>query len=380
MHIQYEKDTFVTLRCESETSDTASTDEERTWGGLGKYEYSLKGLPHALLHYPEMIVNAGHHGAYCTAAAEMSHIRFNKRAATFTQTDSSQNRSEENMLRYNLRQQLYSAVMTLDKDVVDENRTRSADEEPEQAFITRLRLEGWQDETGVTVHWKNKFVGPTVRLTRNELLHLLGNKLRITGTDARVTQFHDDVLLKMRSLTWEFYGVLTTPSRKLVASAPGNLRRDFVRLKDDVVGRGTCLSAQLITFIYLSGFGKDGGVPLVDGEDSVSYALVRWLTPHPEALVRDTMQRPICPPPMDINHALWKFATENRPLLTPSIVNRHITSYPGGTMDDKVRHMHSEERAWFGLVEIDCIEEILNCTYVNGDLETILQTITLPFQ
>ena len=227
--------------------------------------------------------------------------------------------------------------------------------------------------------WKNKFVGRTVRLTRNELLNLLGNKLRITGSQRRERNFDDDVLLKMRNLRWEFFGVLTTPSRKFVVTQPTTTRRDFVRLEDDVSTRGTCLSAQSIMFIHLSGFSANS-VPAVDDDDSVTYVLVRWLTAHPRALVRDDALRPLCPPPLNINHTLWKFAEEDRPLLTTRIVNQHITSYPGNTMCESLTQMHSEQRAWFGLVEIDCMREILNCTSVDNDLNTILQTITLPFQ
>ena len=378
------QNTFVTLRCESETSDTASTDEDHTWGGLGKFEYSTKSLPHALLHYPEMIVRGGHHGAYCTSAVEQSHIRFNKRAATFTKTESSLNQSEDNMLDWNLRQQTYAAVRRLHDlttNICEPKRHVSADDEgPTLTLSERLSTDSWENDGGVPPSWKNNFVGRTVRLTRNELLHLLGNKLRITGSDRRQLQFDDSVLLQMRKLTWEFFGVLTTPPRKLVATAPRTSRRDFVRLEDDVETRGTCLSAQLIMFVHLSGFDSDDGVPPVDGEDSVTYALVRWLTAHPNALLRDDMLRPMCPAPLDINHALWKFAEEDRPLVTPAILNKHITSYPGKTMAEKIRHMRSEKRAWFGLVEVECIQDILNCTYVDNDLGTVLQTITLPFQ
>ena len=81
-----------------------------------------------------------------------------------------------------------------------------------------------------------------------------------------------------------------------------------------------------------------------------------------------------------INHALWKFAEEDRPLLTSTIVNKHIQWYPGNDMSESVKQMRSEQRAWFGLVEIECIEEIINCTSVDDDPLTVLQTITLPFQ
>ena len=143
---------------------------------------------------------------------------------------------------------------------------------------------------------ENNFVGRNVRLTRNELLHLLGNKLRITGSERRLLKFDDSVLLQLIKLKWEFYGVLTTPDppRKIVATAPRTSRRDFVRFEDDLATRGTCLSGQLIMFVHLSGFdNSDDGVPPVDGEDSVTYALVRWLTAHPNALIRDDCMRPL---------------------------------------------------------------------------------------
>lgn len=402
--ICYKNNTFEftkitrTHRCTSETEDTVSTDDDLSWGGCGKYEYSTKALPHAILHYPEMIQRAGHHGAYCASAPEMGHIKFNKQASTFTRIESSQNLSEENMLDWNLRQQVYSAVQQLNNETGDDSKTESphvasdpttrrlqsestpsAEDESEFTLSTRLSIDEWESQLGVPTSWKNKFVGRTVRLTRNELLHLLGNKLRITGSERRETIFDDEVLLQMRQLRWEFFGVLTTPSRKFVASHPTTTRRDFVRLEDDVSTRGTSLAAQLIMFIHLSGFSSDG-TPAVHDDDSVTYALVRWLTAHPRALVRDDALRPLCPPPLDINHALWKFAEEDRSLLTPRIVNQNITSYPGNTMSESLAHMRSEQRAWFGLVEIDCIREILNCTSVDNDLNTILQTITLPFQ
>ena len=101
------------------------------------------------------------------------------------------------------------------------------------------------------------------------------------------------------------------------------------------------MSAQLIMFIHLSRFSADG-VPAVDDDDSVTYDLVRWLTAHPRVLIRDDALRPLCHPPLDINHVLWKFTEEDRSLLTFSIVNRHIAYYPGRTVSDKVTQINSE--------------------------------------
>ena len=74
-------------------------------------------------------------------------------------------------------------------------------------------------------------------------------------------------------------------------------------------------------FVRVSGLGHAGvTVPedLLDApnstcnRNSVTFTLVRWLTPHPRAIIRDDRLRPMCPAPFDINHALWTFARTPR--------------------------------------------------------------------
>lgn len=369
-------------RCESE-SETTDTDEDKIWGGCGKFEYSQKALPHALRHYTELVMRAGHHGAYCTAAVEMGHIAFNAKAATLTRHEASKNRSESNMLQWNLQQQLYAAVLELrDKNHAHTVVPPDADDESQLTLSVPLKSckHGWDSHDGIPKTWGNKFVSTTARLTRLELLYLLGNKLRITGVQRRLQHFDDIVLLGLKKLSWEFFGVMSTRSQKRVGTEPRMSRRDFVLIEDDLKTRTTCLAAQLLMFVQVTGFRNHVDICLPNDEDSRTYGLIRWLCPHPNALVRDDMKRPMCPPPMDINHALWKFAEEDRHLLTQDVLKSHCTCYPGSTVSDQVTHMHSEKRAWFGLVELQTIKEILNCTNVDNDLNTILQTITIPFQ
>ena len=332
-------------------------------------------------------MRAGHHGAYCTAAVEMGHIAFNAKAATLTRHELSANRSEGNMLQWNLQQQLYSAVQQLrcDEKYVDTVMPPPAnDADEESQFTLSVPLtsctNGWDSRDDIRSSWSNKFLCKTVRLTRLELLYLFANKLRITGVQRRLRHFDDDVLLSLKKLSWKFFGVMLSPSQKRVGTSPHMSRRDFVRIQDDLKTRPTCLGAQLQMFVQVKGFKNHDDICLPNGEDSRTYALIRWLCAHPNALVRDDMKRPICPSPMDINHALWKFAEEDRHLLTPDILRSHCICYPGSTVSDQVRHMDSEKRAWFGLVELKTVKEILNCTNVDNDLNTILQTITLPFQ
>ena len=84
-------------RCENE-SDTAATDSDNTWGGLGEFEYSLKGMPHALQHTPELVIRGGHHDAFCTSVNEEGHKHFNKMAAKFARKYASFNQTQDGML------------------------------------------------------------------------------------------------------------------------------------------------------------------------------------------------------------------------------------------------------------------------------------------
>ena len=74
-----------------------------------------------------------------------------------------------------------------------------------------------------------------------------------------------------------------------------------------------------IMFVEVSGFRDtdiDVTAHLVDADrpegsdscsdsslDRVPLALVRWLSPHPRTVLRDSELRPVCPPPFDVNHA-----------------------------------------------------------------------------
>ena len=103
-------------RQENESS-TESTDEDRGWGGLGLFEYgkkgAAKGLVHALVHVLELLETGGHHGSFCTSLAEAGHKQGIKRAAQFSRIYKSLNSTQEGMLRWVLRQLLFSDVFLL---------------------------------------------------------------------------------------------------------------------------------------------------------------------------------------------------------------------------------------------------------------------------
>ena len=116
-------------------SDTADTEDDCTWGGLGLYEYSQKGLPHALVHAPELVECGGHHGAYSTSVVETSHKYNIKIPVKFAKTYGSHNKSQDDMLRYVLFEILCLEVIELNED----NRGMSdepVDDRPKETHLT----------------------------------------------------------------------------------------------------------------------------------------------------------------------------------------------------------------------------------------------------
>ena len=119
---------------------------------------------------------------------------------------------------------------------------------------------------------------------------------------------------------------------------------------------------------------------LCDARNVTRLALVRWLVSHPLALDRDYQHRPICPPPFDINHALWTFARTRVPRWTRRAVQRQLDMFSGDT--ETARHTNALRlsRAFYDLVHVDSMKHIMNCTSIDNDSDLIMQTITLPFQ
>ena len=105
------------------------------------------------------------------------------------------------------------------------------------------------------------------------------------------------------------------------------------------------------------------------------------MSAHPNATLRDSTKSPICPPPFDINHALWRFSQTPRQRVTFSgrEIARQIGMFHGNTVADKRANMRRLSRAYYDFVKVQSIDKIMNCTCIDNDTELILETITLPF-
>ena len=208
----------------------------------------------------------------------------------------------------------------------------------------------------------------------------------------------------LTELQWRCFGTLSETrvglKRKFVGiSTISKNRRDFVRIRTPpqtvhndgtTTVNDTCWAAQILMFVHVSGFATSSDLGIVLPENcrntntntsSVRFALVRWLAPHPDAVLRDNESRPICSPPFDINHALWTFAQEDHNIISERVVNQNIMNYDGDDVDQRLENSRLERRAMYGLVDPRSFERFMNCTRINVDTDdnTILETITLPF-
>ena len=361
-----------TCRDEDE-SDTVSTDEDDKWGGPGKFEYSGKGLPHALFHTPELVIRGGHHMAFCSFASEQAHKIFIKLAAQLTRVYASVNKTQQSMLNWVNEYTLLSAVIRFGKSLTVKIPPRKTKRRPILLCDPLDYSKDWSDlpvrNNRLPVRWEKQFLSAQVRLTNMELMRIFCSKLKLEDS----TRTH---VLLAQHLHWQFYGSLVlstgTSSRKFVGVSP--TRRDFVHLVTPV-RETTCLSAQVLAFVKISGFQDFIMLPEwfrdpVDNYTCVTLAIVRWLSPHPDAMLRDKERRPVCTSPFEFNHALWTFTKVDRPDLTDDVILRNSESYPD------TDSIIGEKTARFDLISIRWLKTYMNCTVIGDE---ILETITIPF-
>ena len=203
-------------------------------------EYSRKGIPHAIVHAPELVKRGGHHGAFCTSPPEAGHKFYIKLAAKFALTHASHNTTKHYMLQWVLRQQVWDAVIALSKQECCDPALGSAlgssspspvaDLDHVQQFHDRLGIDKAFKRASSAPIWETKFLSKKVRITTHEFFSIFRSRCKLG---------HSNIQLA-KTLKWDFYGGLTMSSttehgkqfrRKFVgisSKSPG--RQDFVRL------------------------------------------------------------------------------------------------------------------------------------------------------
>ena len=210
------------------------------------------------MHASELVQRGGHHGAFCTSSAETGHIHYNKKAAKYSRVRLSQNSTQDNMLKWVLRQRLWSAVVMRNSQLHPEQPRATC---KDSTLLNRLDYtDKWRSDDllrnpdRTPRRWGSTFLSKNVLVTRDELLTLMRTKLQMRPT-----------LVNCRRLAvefeWECYGAyrMYIPElgihRKIVgisSLSPG--RRDFVRLRGHENNTALCAQVEntyTITHIYV---------------------------------------------------------------------------------------------------------------------------------
>ncbi len=222
------------------------------------FEYGGKGLPHALVHAPELVQTGGHHGAFCSAVVESGHKHKIKKAAKFSRTHSSQNDTQDEMLMWVLRDSLWTEVIQLNKNIQARARAPHSPvpeltPSPIPNPVTHTRLNQalpycstWStlDCTVETPRvWGATFISKKVLVTRDELVTLLRSKLGMDQTLQNVARLatrlqwrsFGAISLRKDNVNYHFVGISSLSPR----------RRDFVRthgtLNDTALGVQVCM-------------------------------------------------------------------------------------------------------------------------------------------
>ena len=139
-------------------------------------------------------------------------------------------------------------------------------------------------------------------------------------------------------------------------------------------------------FVKVSGFGQASGITLplhvrnseedtsllLNSEEdtsSVVFAVVRWLSAHPSATLRDSKGRPVCPPPLDTNHALWTYSKLSRRraifYTRAPYFRSQLSAFAGSDDIQRIRNSNTEAFAYYGMVPRDfCfVYELHICQY-----------------
>lgn len=237
----------------NDETTTDSTDSSETFGGLGKFEYSQKGMSHALTHAPELVQSGGHHGAYNTAANETAHKTIIKKASLFSETRATRNETHHGMLKYVLYRVLWQASIDLNKRMNPQPARRIARTIARNPRYRLLKKLPYTDEWSTMVchrgrpprFWRSTFLSEHVLVTREELISWVLGKIGLEKTLQNLVMVTSD-------LKWDCYGIVSLEkdgevARRRVAGLGTNGRRDFVRL---------------------GGFGNDTDTPLRDGTNT----------------------------------------------------------------------------------------------------------------
>ena len=384
---------------------TDDTDEDRSTGGYGKYSHGHKCLSHQ--HWVDQLVQAGTFHLNCTEGAEAFHktclglpssrVRHLGESATKT-----------NMMNYlfshhvfeGIQERFYTPQVPKKRHVNVQHRVAV----PLRHWICGAVNQTHQVHMGKDLSSElaqSQFLHEEVRIARVEILDLVCDQVNLPTTRRSY-----DLLAK---LEWGFGQKLVTAKgetfwatdTQYTAFGHGDrrTRRDVLHVRGTeqvpvrlpnrtIVHKSTAMCFETVCFITISGWSTiylgDFFLPLEldlilksesSPNDTLTFVLGRWLSPHPDAWDRDSMHRPVCTGPLKINHCLWTYAKTccPRQMLADKYFNtqKHIF---GKTEYQQIQTRNRENKAYYCLVLPSYIYEKIHATREYGVDGTLSDT------
>ena len=163
------------------------------------------------------------------------------------------------------------------------------------------------------------------------------------GTDSKYQYFGSTRRAKRRDCF-----TLTSLEDESVTGADGTVSIKQTRM--------CCESVCFFTITGLKSQGLVIPVPLRSSmvKDTLTLILGRYFSPHPSAVERDSLNRPVCPGPLSLNHCLWIYARSqrDRQMLirtngSPTIHFENQRYIFGNTDNAQLCRLHQEKNAYF---------------------------------
>ena len=350
--------------------------------GSGHIEFSQKGIPHGILHFPEQLQWAGHVYMYDTCAPEASHKVFIKRAMDRVKKESDFETSSS-MIQWMFRVDTWSKIINLVQRRYAHRQVRRQPTPPKRGLrimwnnaskLLRPHLDVgcrmWGDTFSPLQVGGESFMSPDARVSYNEFATQL---TRFTGWNISHVRSHLQVQLYCTVRVQHPSGATRTYWATESRYPYGNgQRRDFVEVD---LGGGKSGVAQLTAFVHMH------DLPVRARKSQSNAVLIRWLSVSSLSQDRDDYGRPLCSYPLSSNHCLWEWSDAGRVRDCFSVhgFNRTIQRQQMWTHVSQTNRrnvINSEKRARYDIISYESIIRHANIA-VDPTTGHMLQTLQI---
>ena len=355
-----------TAHAEPETDSDGDGGTAGKLRGRGHIEFSTKGIPHGILHFPLQLRLAGHIYMHDTCAPEAAH-RFNVKTAMDRVRKSAELETSKSLIDWNFRVRTWAKII----DSVQENDVTVARKiRVPSSTEVRLTVKNRIDTFSPLRDGGDNLLCNDARISHIELGTLIS---RFTGWDLDVVL--DDVQVRLYCSARVLHSSGERRTYWATESCyhySGGSRRDMVEID---LGGGNIGVGQITSFLNMS------TTAIAGVNETRKCVLIRWMSKSTLSTHTDDYDRPLCDFPLSFNHCLWQWSDAGRNRACFSVRGFRNRSLRCGLwkhihQDDRQRAIDSETKARYDIIGFDSIKRHAN---IHKDPSTghMLQTLQI---